>query len=1338
MKAQTGIPYLPMREDFGGSQVANPDNFVPTTGDYTLEVQATAGTEIGIAFAGLSYTPSSSGPVRFVQKDGKVYVFEDGVFKIILTPDPEYTTTGGNILRNPGFEEIETEVLAAGRWKPTVWDTWNGGMPTWGGETGYTNVREDANYRSEGTKSIIMHSNARQLLQELPENSLEANAHYLLSYDYWTSAGTGNGGATYQIYLKKEKHTLDIQSFQGHTTLESETAKSSFSAIFETEAEIPATVWFVIQRDEEKVDWLDNFKLLKVNAANKGITGAGSAVYHAGVAFAPENLSFENGDYIDMTGRLVNPGFDHNTAGWIIEASGSKISTAEKAGGLIPGNQNHLQFWVGSGGIKGKMYQTIHDLPNGKYTLKAAIAPSFSGTVSLYANSGNTTVVSGTSKYYETTAIVYDGSLETGLDIHTSGSPTLDIDDFTLYFSGIDADGYLQVLTSKIAEAKADTTAMHGNLGLPGYHNLSQYREALEKVTNLPDQEAATLVEAIQTISAAIDEYDAILAAYAPLMAAIEDLITQLYASGYPVRDSFSDAADVAKAIYESESDHRADIAGTVAMLSGKTAILTAYQDLKEALANALTTLAANEYPGKIAFQEAIDAAQAILADPEEKNLEASVSTLAKAQKDYYNSQYAIQPVEQVVSWVDTSLKGSEKFVLRVAGKPFYMTNIQVRLDKLYGYHGWTDAAMEAVVKRAADDGFNTISVPVHWREVEPSKDEFDWTILDKFMGWCKKYGIKMEMLWFSWSSGGRVQYLMNYGGVQTPRTPDYVCSLSGKSEFNMLRTEWEYSLDWRDTKLRDREKYVLGQVMEHIAVWDANNESPHTVIGVQLGNEARGHGNNSATASEIIDYYHHVGAGVKESKYVVWTRLNCVSYETPGRINANEAKRNSTTGTNIDFVGIDIYGTSASSIKGTMNNQLPHTGKNYTMIMEIDAKDANSPVYQMAALAGNKAFDYYNMGFVDGNDLYTNSGMTLVERSHISLVRQRNKILNLANQEVALKAQGGSLYVYNYAGNSTTTETGLEGIAFTPGSTTSQAVAIRRSPSEIVFLITNNGYFTLPATLEVVSASKGYFNENDEWVNEGEVTVRGTSLVMPVTSAVLLKLKAEEEEVTGVIKNPSFEEGTYHDGTYTVPKEWTLSGTINGADVQLKSGDAAHGTYRYYIWATSGSTIDFYQDVVLPAGQYTVKAALKPNADHAASLYATVNGETAQSAALSASWSSWVTTPVSFTVLSENATVRIGVISSSAVMMDHFRLFRKNDIPDGILSVETEHPALVDIAPCEGGILISASHGAHSLLPIYLASGQVVKTVHMTKEQVFVPLETGIYLINNQKVAVK
>ncbi len=464
---------------------------------------------------------------------------------------------------------------------------------------------------------------------------------------------------------------------------------------------------------------------------------------------------------------------------------------------------------------------------------------------------------------------------------------------------------------------------------------------------------------------------------------------------------------------------------------------------------------------------------------------------------------------KHTISWVDTSLNGSEKFVLRVDGKPFYMTSVQVRLDKLKGYLGWDNAALEAVVRQAADDGFNSISLPICWRDVEPEKNKFDWTTLDTYMNWCKKYHIKMELLWFSWSSGGRIQWLTKNSqtSVKELRVPDYVCSKEGTSEFTILRKTDPWTLDWQDKDLRNRDKYVLAQVMKHIADWNASNGNPQTVIGVQLGNEPHGH-EQEVSPAQIIDYYHHVGAAVKESEYMVWTRVNCVSWMTPRYITANEEKRTN-GGTNIDFVGIDVYGTTAQSVRGNFNGQMPRTGKNYEMIMEIDAKDPKSPIYQLAALSGNKAFNYYNMAAVDGNDLYTNKETILVERPHISDVRKRNKILNLANEDIATKAHKKGLYVYNYDGTIVNREeAGIDGISFKASFSRAQAIGIRHSESEYVLLSTDTGRFIIPDSIEMVSASKGYFDKENKWVKEQELSFSKNQIDMPATSAVLITIK--------------------------------------------------------------------------------------------------------------------------------------------------------------------------------------------------------------------------------------
>ena len=464
------------------------------------------------------------------------------------------------------------------------------------------------------------------------------------------------------------------------------------------------------------------------------------------------------------------------------------------------------------------------------------------------------------------------------------------------------------------------------------------------------------------------------------------------------------------------------------------------------------------------------------------------------------------------ISSVDTECSEYEKYTLVVDGNPYWMTSVQVRLDKLYGYEGWNDSALEKVVEQAAADGFNTIGLPLHWREIEPRKDVFDWKILDKYLGWCEKYGLRTELLWFSWSSGGRVQYVSNHGGRNEPRTPDYVCSLCGTSEFNVLKKDWECTLDWQDKALRDREKYVVERLMEHIAARDAEKGNRHTVIGIQLGNEARGYDVNEAGANDIIDYYSAVGEAVKKSDYVVWTRLNCVYGDTPGRIIANADKR-AGDGTNIDFVGIDVYGGTAAQIVGDVNGMLPASEGNYRMIMEAGADDTRSPILQIAALAGDKGFSYYNYAVVDGNAMYSADGTALKEKGHVDAVRRRNRMLALANPLVASKSYGQSMHVFNATGSTIGFEYSDSGIGFKP-LMGNQGIEITLSDNEIVLLSSGQSIFSIPAGMNVVSATCGHFDAAANWISEGDLAVTGEKI--SITEPCCLVLEVERESSVG------------------------------------------------------------------------------------------------------------------------------------------------------------------------------------------------------------------------------
>lgn len=459
---------------------------------------------------------------------------------------------------------------------------------------------------------------------------------------------------------------------------------------------------------------------------------------------------------------------------------------------------------------------------------------------------------------------------------------------------------------------------------------------------------------------------------------------------------------------------------------------------------------------------------------------------------------------QPIISYVDTSLDGSQKYVLRVDGKPFYMTNIQVRMDLMRHSEKWSAQTREALVAQLAADGFNTLSIPIHWYEVEPEKDKFDWAILDEYLACMNKYNLKMEMLWFGANSGGHVQWLSRSKTDPVHlRVPDYVLYASQygspgwsrseeegfaetTSEYTIRRDMTNFTLDMYDNRLRDRETYVLGKVMKHISKWDKDNGSKHPVIGVQIGNEVRGQ-HVPFENSVINSYLSHVAGAVKNSDYVVWTRVNCVFMDVYARVFENERLRNTPQGTHLDMIGVDTYShhfPTAEEFVASMRTNIPYAGKNFRMIMETNSERPYSAQMHLAALSGNNAFNYY-----DSYGLYRKDGDGVrASAPHIEDVRLVNKILTSALPDIALNAHGYGLFVHNWQGNQSDVTISNTGISFTPFYPTSQGISIIRNPNEIVLMSTKGGMFTIPASFKITGAGKGRFDADNQWVNENEV----------------------------------------------------------------------------------------------------------------------------------------------------------------------------------------------------------------------------------------------------------
>jgi hypothetical protein len=451
--AQSVIPYLPMQNSFGGAAVADVSTFEPSLGNFTLEVTASSlGTPVSIAMLDVSYTPTTSTTLRFVQYDGKVYIYEGGEYKETQTPTTSITYGGSNLLQNPSFDTGTTANAGTSNW-----NAYNASKTLDWANAGSGSCR--ITYKVTGTYGLLLRQPFGYLTQQFSAGVIKPNTYYQISY-YVRVNATGQDGAIYALEFGGAEFGTDYGTGAGHT-MDASTSFTKKTFVVKTNASVEAgnPSWFCFHRTNSGnyYEWYDDFSLIE-GTPTLGISGAASASYAAGVVAAPEiTPDYAEGDAFDMYPYyLVNPNFDANTSGWTKTTNGTlAYSTAAKGDEtLLPLNDGKLQVW----GISntGNVSQTISNLPNGKYSFKAAVYGEnvVENGLYLFGNLAQTVIptsVSTTNAYFTVeNAIVADGNLEIGLKLTTAGTSLVALDKVSLYYYGPDYQAQADALLAQI------------------------------------------------------------------------------------------------------------------------------------------------------------------------------------------------------------------------------------------------------------------------------------------------------------------------------------------------------------------------------------------------------------------------------------------------------------------------------------------------------------------------------------------------------------------------------------------------------------------------------------------------------------------------------------------------------------------------------------------------------------------------------------------------------------------------------------------------------------------------------------------------------------------------
>lgn len=400
------IPYLPPLQSFGGTPV-DLATFLPSIGNYTLEVQGTVGVQISIAGGVLTYTPATNGVVRFSQKNGKVYVYEGNVYMTTLTPvwsttypaiaDATADTDANNLLQNASFETTGTLVGGTNYNFGTPWVTnitvaASGGIRITNATAGNVNGTYECVWRGSGNTNYF----AQQLASTIkPNTSYKVIVRQIAS---------GNASATFNLGLGSTVNGLEY----GFTPLilgGGTNTTGTYSGSFRTPSSVSVTSYFTFKNTatntassgSDPVAQFDYLALVE-GVDVPGITGVSSASLLNGNAYAPGNVSidFAAGDTYDMTGFIVNPTIEGTSnaavpTGWTIDkGTGNTFTTTGQHYSGITTNR-YLDSWNGTAGsMLYTAQQTITGIPNGFYKLSAAARTSGVGSYIVSKTSGKT------------------------------------------------------------------------------------------------------------------------------------------------------------------------------------------------------------------------------------------------------------------------------------------------------------------------------------------------------------------------------------------------------------------------------------------------------------------------------------------------------------------------------------------------------------------------------------------------------------------------------------------------------------------------------------------------------------------------------------------------------------------------------------------------------------------------------------------------------------------------------------------------------------------------------------------------------------------------------------
>lgn len=322
--------------------------------------------------------------------------------------------------------------------------------------------------------------------------------------------------------------------------------------------------------------------------------------------------------------------------------------------------------------------------------------------------------------------------------------------------------------------------------------------------------------------------------------------------------------------------------------------------------------------------------------------------------------------------------------------KPFLYIAGEMRTEAYMNLDGKTSEDLHEYIEKAAGLGVTVAKVSVNWKDIEPQKDEYDYSVIRELLQACYDNGVKMEMMWYSVLMCGTTHsyHLPEYIWKDKTTYPRLTYVVDGiERDFYMNSTYYgeEFMLQLDNPELMKRETKVINGIMDYVYQWEKARNFPKVLFGVQVYNEADafpGHytgsranvflGGKEVNCDEawkmLKEAMNNAGKAFKGGKYVPLTCTNLLRPQTnvlgsdSGEVTPLSRSQELVNLAGIDFVGYDPYLQDLAALKKSIYAYDSEVSGNVTRIDENGGEYANTDSLILLAASMNVGYTVYEV----------------------------------------------------------------------------------------------------------------------------------------------------------------------------------------------------------------------------------------------------------------------------------------------------------------------------------------------------------------------------------------